>query len=53
MKIKPKYLCSEKFLGRCKKDCTPDFDTTHYPNNYDCPNFKGKIKTYQFEVKLK
>jgi len=53
MLIKPKYLGSEKFLGRCKKDCTPDFDTTHHLNNYTCPDFKKRIRTYQFEVKIK
>lgn len=23
---------------RCK-DCSPDYNTNHHPNNYDCPNY--------------
>ena len=51
--IEEVFICKQKFLGKCKKDCTPDFDTNHYPNNYDCSDFKGTIKTYQFKVKQK
>jgi len=29
-------ICLHHFTGFCKS-CTPDFDTGHHPNNYDCP----------------
>jgi hypothetical protein len=31
-------ICLLHFLGRCKQ-CTPDFDKSHHPNNYDCKSF--------------
>jgi len=31
--------CLYRLIGRCK-NCTIDEDTSHHPNNYDCPNFK-------------
>jgi len=51
--IKGIFICREKFLGKCEKECTPDFNTNHHPNNYDCPNFTERIKMYQFEVREK
>lgn len=32
------YDCLHRFLGECPK-CVPDYDTSHHPNNYDCPRF--------------
>ena len=31
--------CLNKFLGYCKH-CSYDVDTSHHPNNFDCPKFK-------------
>lgn len=32
-------VCLNKFLGKCP-DCTPDYETFHSPNNYDCPGYQ-------------
>jgi len=42
-------ICFNQFLGNCLK-CTRDLDTTHHPNNYDCPRYKP-IYLETFEVK--
>jgi hypothetical protein len=26
-------------IGQCN-NCTPDYDTTHHPNNLDCPRYR-------------
>jgi len=31
--------CLNRFLGRCE-NCSRDYEN-HYPNNYDCKNYKG------------
>lgn len=31
--------CLNRFLGKCP-GCERDYDTSHYPNNYDCPDYK-------------
>ena len=33
-------MCVNKFIGLCPK-CEEDTDTTHYPNNFDCPRYKA------------
>ena len=39
--------CLNRLLGRCQ-NCTEDYDTTHHPNNYDCPWYKEvKILTHE------
>lgn len=30
--------CLYRMIGQCK-NCLPDYDKTHHPNNYDCPRF--------------
>jgi len=30
--------CLYRMIGQCK-NCTPDYDRSHHPNNYDCPKF--------------
>lgn len=38
--------CENRFLGKCK-NCQPDYDTSHHPNNYDCPFYKEmKLETF-------
>lgn len=32
--------CLYRLIGRCKH-CIVDEDTSHHPNNFDCPNFKA------------
>lgn len=43
--------CLNRWLGRCR-NCSPDFDPTHFPNNYHCPEFKA-IHIRYFEVREK
>ena len=31
--------CLHRVIGNCK-DCIRDFDTSHHPNNYDCPKYR-------------
>ena len=43
--------CINRMTGRCP-DCKRDYNTTHHPNNLDCPNYKP-IVLRTFEVKEK
>ena len=39
-------ICLNKFIGRCPK-CEIDFDKAHFPNNYDCKDYKPvQLTTY-------
>jgi len=41
--------CLNRFLGKCPK-CAEDYDTTHHPNNLDCPDYH-EINIQNLEVK--
>lgn len=32
--------CLNRMLGKCP-NCERDYDTTHHPNNLDCPKYKS------------
>jgi len=41
--------CINRFLGKCK-NCTRDYDLTHYPNNYNCCGYT-EMNIFSLNVK--
>ena len=35
----PELVCLNRLIGKCS-NCTPDYDSNHHPNNYDCPGYR-------------
>lgn len=33
------YNCLYRMIGVCR-NCKPDYDPTHHPNNLDCPRYR-------------
>lgn len=43
--------CLYRFLKECK-NCSPDYNLSHHPNNYDCPRYH-EINILEFVVEEK
>jgi len=49
--MKLEVICLHQLFKECK--CEVDTDETHYPNNYDCPDYYPiTIRTFRAEKDL-
>ena len=39
VRVHRQVICLSMMIGRCR-ECSEDYDITHHPNNYDCPDYK-------------
>ena len=47
-----KVECSGHYSQLCDacKDCTPNYNADHFPNNYDCGHFRPYVKEQKIVV---